>query len=132
MVVFHVSTFILQLHVAGGLDLFAIGDGISAKQEGNTPKTCQTDDCIHDAAEQGTLPAKEPCHQVKLENSHKAPVQTADDGKNQCQRVHNFTSVLTLDRDIIPNSERNIQMKQIPIAKRMIFSYNKQKSIKDE
>ena len=40
---------------------------IFAEQKGRAPKTGQTNQCIDDPAEQRTLPAKEPCDQIKLQ-----------------------------------------------------------------
>ena len=63
----------------------------SAEQKGNTPQTCKTDDGVDDPAQQSALTAKEPCHQIKLENTHKAPVGAADDRQYQCQSIkHRF------------------------------------------
>ena len=39
---------------------------------------------IHDPAQHGGSTAKQPCHEVKLEDTDQAPVQTADD--QQCQK----------------------------------------------
>lgn len=50
----------------------------SAKQQGNAPQTCQPDDGINDAAEDGILTAEDPCHQVKLKNTHETPIDRAD------------------------------------------------------
>ena len=104
--------------------LFTVNDGSSAKQKRNTPQTCQSDDCVNKAAEQGTLSAKQPGNQIELKNTNQSPVQTTDDRKNQCQRVHNFTSVLPLDRIIVPISERNIQSLKVSIAKFVDLGYN--------
>lgn len=68
--------------------LFTLDDASSAKQKGNAPQTGQSHKGIDDPAEKRTLTTKEPGHQIELENAHKAPVQGADDGQNQCQRVH--------------------------------------------
>ena len=109
------------------LSLFPVNSGMAPEQQCDAPCTGQTYQSIDDSAQKGILSAKEPCHQIKLKNAHKPPVQTANDGKDQCQSVHIFTSVLTLDRDMFPKSERNIQQAQIAIAKCAAFRYNKQK-----
>lgn len=51
---------------------------VLAEQEGNAPKTCQTDQAINDSAQHSALPSKDPCNQVKLEQAYKTPVQRAD------------------------------------------------------
>lgn len=104
--------------------LFTVDDGSSPEQERYTPQTCKPYDCINNPAEQGTLSTKEPCDQIKLKNTDQAPVQTANNRKNQCQRVHNFTSDLTLDRFMFPNRERIIHLNKILIAKLGSLSYN--------
>lgn len=44
------------------------------KQDGNTPKTGQANQCVDNAAEQAALSAEQPCNQVKLKNAHQTPV----------------------------------------------------------
>jgi hypothetical protein len=62
--------------------LFSFDDFISAKQKGNTPQACQTNDGVDDSAEQSILTTKNPGNQVELEDTDASPVQTADDGNN--------------------------------------------------
>lgn len=61
---------------------------VSAEQKGNVPDACNANQRIDNAADDGSLTAKEPGYQVKLEKTHKAPVEGADDRKYQCQRIH--------------------------------------------
>ena len=68
--------------------LFSLHDSVSAKQEGNAPQTGKSYDGIDQSAEQSTGAAKQPGNQVKLENTHQAPVQTANDRKYQSDRIH--------------------------------------------
>ena len=73
--------------------LFTFHKRVLAKQEGNTPQTGEPNHGIDDPAEKGTLAAKKPGHKIKLENSNKTPVQTADYGQNQGYGIHFATSV---------------------------------------
>ncbi len=69
----------MQKHVAAFL-LFAVNTWtVLAKQQSNAPKSCQTYDAVYDPAEHSTLTAKDPCHQVKLKQTDKAPVNGTDD-----------------------------------------------------
>lgn len=81
----------------------------SAKQQGNAPQTCKTDQCINDAAEHCALSAKEPCNQVKLKNANQSPVDGTDDGKDQCNCIHIFTSICNLAVPILPSKNENIR-----------------------
>ena len=73
--------------------LFSVHTAHVPHQERNTPQACQTDEGVYDPAEQTCLTAKEPGDQVESENAHQAPVQTTDDGQNQCQRIHLCSSI---------------------------------------
>ena len=64
-----------------------------AKQEGDAPQARESYYGIDDTAEERTLAPKKPCHKIKLENAHKAPVQTADYGQNHRYGIHFSTSV---------------------------------------
>lgn len=44
------------------------------KQNGNTPKTRQSNQCVDNAAEQISLTAEQPGDQVKLKDAHQPPV----------------------------------------------------------
>ena len=68
----------------------------SAKQQTYAPKTCQTDHRVNDAADDGTLAPKEPCHQVELEKTYKPPVDGTDNGKDQSDCIHIYPSVISL------------------------------------
>ena len=67
---------------------------IATKEKGNTPNARERNDCINNAAENCILSAEKPCNKIKLENANQTPVQAADDGKNQCNRIHRFTSLV--------------------------------------
>lgn len=69
------------------------GDCVSPEKKRDTPYPGKTHKGIDKTAEQRTLSAEQPCNQVEPENSHKAPVETADDGKNQCDGIHVVTSI---------------------------------------
>lgn len=74
--------------------LFAVnGSETSAKKQRNAPQTRKTDQRIDDSAEYSVLATKDPCYQVKLEDAYQTPIDGADDRKDQCNRIHNITSV---------------------------------------
>jgi len=73
--------------------LFPFDDVVPAKQERNAPQTCQAYKGIDQSAEQGTGAAKEPGNQIELKNSHKSPVETTDDSKDQGNCIHICTSI---------------------------------------
>lgn len=62
------------------------------EQQGNAPKTCYADDGVDNPAQQHIGAAEEPCRQIKLEKTHQAPVDTADNGKHKCENIHKETS----------------------------------------
>lgn len=76
--------------------LVAVGNCISAKQERDAPKAGQTDNGVYQAAEQGAGTSKQPGHQVESENSHKAPVQTANNRHNERDGIHSRNLHFTL------------------------------------
>ena len=58
---------------AAVFSLFALHTGtVFAEQQCDAPNARQADDRIDDAAEHSALTAEQPCHQVKLEDAHKA------------------------------------------------------------
>ena len=63
------------------------------KQQSDAPEACQADQSINDPADDRTLSAKQPGYQIELKDAHKAPVQAADDRKDQCQCIHDVTSI---------------------------------------
>ena len=63
------------------------------EQERCAPQTGQANNGVDDSAEQGILTAEDPSHKVKLENTNKTPVDTAND--RQDQRKH-------IDHDLFP------------------------------
>ena len=88
--------------------LFVLQHGISAKQERNAPQAGQTNQGVYQTAEQGTLTAEEPCHQVESENSHQAPVQTANNGNDRCNGIHHISSLSEFAVCRIPKEKKNI------------------------
>lgn len=79
-----------QHRYGAAFSLFTIDMLTLAEQQGDTPKTRQTNKRINDSAQDGILAAEQPCNKVKLEDTNKAPVQAADDRENQCYRIHMF------------------------------------------
>ena len=55
---------------------------VFAEQHSDAPHAGKTYKRINNATDQGILTAKQPGYQIKLENTYKAPVQRADNGKN--------------------------------------------------
>lgn len=106
--------------------LFAVDALTLAKQQGNAPKTCQTHQRVDNAAEDGILTAEQPSYQIKLENANQTPVQTADNGKNQCQSIHMCTSISVIWLPIeSPGVDKNIH----PLEKAIQIIYNDKKSM---
>ena len=66
-----------------------------AEDQRDTPNACQCNDGIDDTAEQRGLSAADPSHNVKLEQTDTTPVQSAQDGKNQRNAIHNHSKTLT-------------------------------------
>ena len=64
-----------------------------AEQQCDAPQTCQTDKGIDDPAYDAVLSAEQPRNKIKLKNTHQTPVQAADDGEDQCNGIHVFTSI---------------------------------------
>lgn len=58
-----------------------------AEQEGSAPQARKADDRINNAAEQGILTTEQPCHKVKLKDSHKTPVDAANDRQDQSKHI---------------------------------------------
>ena len=60
-----------------------------AEEQGNAPKSRQTDEGEDNSAEGGSLSAEKPAHKVELEQADRAPVQRADDNEYQrCSVKH--------------------------------------------
>ena len=57
------------------------------EEQGDAPDGSQSDQGVDDAADNGRLAAEEPSHQVELEEADAAPVQAADDDKDQTDSV---------------------------------------------
>ena len=74
--------------------LFAVhllfNEVIVPEQEGNAPYGGDADECVDDAARRGALNAEKPCDEIKLENADEAPVDAADDHKDQSQFIQHF------------------------------------------
>lgn len=66
-----------------------------AEDQRDTPNACQRNDGVDDTAEQRGLPAADPSHNVKLEQTDATPVQSAEDGQNQRNAIHNHSKTLT-------------------------------------
>ena len=67
------------------------------EEQGDTPYCRKRDDGIYDAAEDRILSAKKPCDDIKPKKTDTAPVETADNGKNECNSVeHNEKTFLSL------------------------------------
>lgn len=62
--------------------------GTMSEKKRDAPQTCETDQRIDDAAETGSLTAKEPCNQIKFCKANQAPVDCADDDENKRYNVH--------------------------------------------
>ena len=61
----------------------------SAKQQRNAPNTCKTYNSVDNAGEQRGLSAADPSNNVKLKQSDAAPVERADNGKDQRNTIQN-------------------------------------------
>ena len=59
----------------------------SAEQQGDTPSTAKGYQSVDDSADDGGLPAEDPRHDVKLEQTDGSPVDGADDHQDQCKSV---------------------------------------------
>lgn len=58
-----------------------------AEQEGYAPDTGDRNQCIEDPADGGTLSAEGPGNDIEAEKADTAPIEGADNYKNQCQSV---------------------------------------------
>ena len=56
---------------------------VSAEQKSQTPQTGKTNYCVDDPADDGILSTEDPGNKVKFEKTYKAPVDRANNGKNQ-------------------------------------------------
>ena len=66
-----------------------------AEDQRDTPNACQGNDGVDDTAEQRGLSAADPSYNVKLEQTDATPVQSAQDGKNQRNAIHNHSKTPT-------------------------------------
>lgn len=62
-------------------------DLTSAEQQRDTPSAAKSYQGINDSADDGRLPAEDPCHNVKLEQTDGTPVHGTDDHQDQCKSV---------------------------------------------
>jgi hypothetical protein len=85
--------------------LFLSGQRMPAEKECGAPDACQSHNGVNQSAEQRTLAAKQPCYQIKLENTNQAPVQTSDDGKNQRNGIHDIPPFFP-DAIVFPRGEK--------------------------
>lgn len=67
--------------------LFAVGQGVAAKQQRYAPKRGKGHKRVYHAAERGGLPAAERGDDVKAEQADAAPVYAADYGQSKCDAV---------------------------------------------
>ena len=67
-----------------------------AEQQRNAPQSGNTDDGVDDAADGGSLTAANICHKVESEQTHKQPVDGADDRYDKGSTIkHKITPFLT-------------------------------------
>ena len=76
--------------------LFAVHEYSPAKQERNAPQAGQTHKGVNHPGKQRAGTAEEPSNKVKPEQTDQTPVGTANDGKDQCNGIHDVTSVSAL------------------------------------
>ena len=69
------------------LFLVAAAQAASAEEEGHGPQTAQGDHGVKNAGYHAAC-SEDPCHQVKVEDTHQTPVDAAYDAQNQCQNIH--------------------------------------------
>ena len=62
-------------------------DLTSAEQQRDTPSAAKSHQSVDDPADDGRLPAEDPCHDVKLEQTDGTPVDGTDDHQDQCKSV---------------------------------------------
>ncbi len=99
------------------------------EEQGDAPKTRQTDESIDDAGENRHLSAAEKCHGVKAEQTDAAPVQSSDNGQDQCELVkkHLKTSIRAIRQgfaDIFPVRTKNYTKPMRPVQFQRIFKWN--------
>ena len=77
-----------------------------AEQQADAPEAGEADEGVDDAGDDGGLAAEDPGDEVKFENADQAPIQGADDGKNQCDGIHSLCNLqFFYDAPSISNSE---------------------------
>jgi len=61
--------------------------GQIVKQKADGPDGAQSDQCVHNAADNGIHTAEQPGDQIELENTDQSPVDSADDQQCQCDFI---------------------------------------------
>jgi len=60
-----------------------------AEEKRDAPNARQGDDGVNDTADEGALPTTDPSDDIKLEKADAAPVERADNGKDQRNTIQN-------------------------------------------
>lgn len=81
---------------------------IFPEQQRNTPQRRKADQCKNDSAYQGSLTAEKPSDKVKLENSNRAPVDSADNDENQCNDIDHSRTLLSKNHGTRPAPKRPV------------------------
>ena len=58
-----------------------------AEKKWNTPDSRKCNNCVDNSAEKRVLSAEDPSNNIKLEQANASPVDTADNGKKQCNFI---------------------------------------------
>lgn len=69
---------------------------VFAEEQRNAPYRRQSDNDINDTAYNAVASSERPRYKVKTENSHQAPVKTADKQYPKRDFIHHFQSFLSL------------------------------------
>ena len=64
-----------------------------AEQQADAPEAGEADEGVEDAGDNGGLAAENPGDEVEFENADQAPIQGADDGKDQCDGIHSLCNL---------------------------------------
>lgn len=81
---------------------------IFPEQQRNTPQCRKADQCKNNSAYQSGLTAEKPSDKVKLKNTDRAPVDSADNNKNQCNDVNHSRTLLSKNHGTMPAPERPV------------------------
>ncbi len=63
----------------------------ATEQKSDAPKRANTNQRINDTGNDGAGSSADPCYEVKLKETDKTPVKTADDQKDQSNSVKHFS-----------------------------------------